>query len=441
MQAPVRQSGWLFKRGEVRKSIKKRWCVVDEKGLHYFKGNPNIKRDPELGLVDASLIENVQDGQRQLKKEHCIIVITRTRTWYFWADDAADQKRWINALEDVMTSGLLKTPVVASKRTESKNKEETEFKVVFLGNANAGKTTLLKQVKIGFSGGFSEDRRMEYRPVIWENVLTSALTIGAAADKFGFHFSSDAQSAMNKIRSVAKADADTLKLIIVMWEDAAFLKAFDRRSEYELSDSTVYFKDRLVQLADNSYCPTEQDVLRARQKTRGRRDLPFEFEGMRYRFYDVGGQREERKKHWSSMSKGHVDRSFIVFVVSLSSYNELVCVKDNVYVNAMDESLSIFKDLVNDAEFGKKTMYVLFNKMDLFEEKVKSVDLTVCPSFSDYKGKQDVESCLKHIQDVFKAIRPEQTRIICTAVSPPTAQKVFAGILYDARLCATETTI
>jgi hypothetical protein len=54
--------------------------------------------------------------------------------------------------------------------------------------------------------------------------------------------------------------------------------------------------------------------------------------------------------------------------------------------NRMHESLKVFGEVINN-KFLKSTSMILFlNKTDLFQEKIKRVDLSVC--FEDYQGKR-----------------------------------------------------
>ena len=45
------------------------------------------------------------------------------------------------------------------------------------------------------------------------------------------------------------------------------------------------------------YIPTEQDVLRSRVRTTGIVENSFTIDGNHFKMYDVGGQRNERKKY------------------------------------------------------------------------------------------------------------------------------------------------
>ena len=54
-----------------------------------------------------------------------------------------------------------------------------------------------------------------------------------------------------------------------LWSDKGIQKAFDRRNEYQLTDSVQYFLDSLGRVASTEYVPTLQDILYARKTTKG----------------------------------------------------------------------------------------------------------------------------------------------------------------------------
>jgi len=54
-----------------------------------------------------------------------------------------------------------------------------------LGLSGSGKSTILKQIRIAYQGGFSHDARMTYREAIYSNLLESAQAAAAALHRFG----------------------------------------------------------------------------------------------------------------------------------------------------------------------------------------------------------------------------------------------------------------
>jgi guanine nucleotide-binding protein subunit alpha len=97
-----------------------------------------------------------------------------------------------------------------------------------------------------------------------------------------------------------------------------------------------------------------------------------------YRIFDVGVQRSERKK-WIHCFE---NITAIVFMVDISKYDQVLIEDESV--NRMSEALSLFDSICNSRWFVKTSMILLFNKTDLFKDK-----LTKSPMgkyFPDYSG-------------------------------------------------------
>jgi len=148
-------------------------------------------------------------------------------------------------------------------------------------------------------------------------------------------------------------------------------------------------------LGERNYIPTEQDVLRSRAKTTGIIETEFEIEKNRFKMVDVGGQRSERKK-WMHCFQ---DVTSVIFCVAISEYDLRLYEDDQT--NRMHESLKLFKEICNSVWFTDTAMILFLNKRDLFEEKIKHVNLSV--AFSDYNGGLNYENAVNFIRDKFLA--------------------------------------
>jgi guanine nucleotide-binding protein G(i) subunit alpha len=62
------------------------------------------------------------------------------------------------------------------------------------------------------------------------------------------------------------------------------------------NDSLTYYVRSWLQVIEESYIPSEQDVLRTRVRTTGIVENDFVIDGNQFKMFDVGGQRNERKK-------------------------------------------------------------------------------------------------------------------------------------------------
>ncbi|ETO30757.1 Guanine nucleotide-binding protein subunit alpha-like protein [Reticulomyxa filosa] len=105
-----------------------------------------------------------------------------------------------------------------------------------------------------------------------------------------------------------------------------------------------------------------------------------------FKVVDVGGQRNERRK-WIHFFDGV---TAVLFVVSLSAYNELTFEDEDL--NVMIDSLNIFEEQLNSPSFENTAFILFLNKNDVFKERVKETPITVC--FPDYTGPQGYDECM-----------------------------------------------
>jgi hypothetical protein len=87
----------------------------------------------------------------------------------------------------------------------------------------------------------------------------------------------------------------------------------------------------------------------------------------------------------------------IIFVVAISEYD--LKLEEDLVTNRMHESLKLFNDVVNNRWFSGTNIILFLNKKDLFEKKIKVVNLNVC--FPEYQGSQEYEECVQFIKEKF----------------------------------------
>jgi len=297
--------------------------------------------------------------------------------------------------------GQSKNQEITKYLNDEKKKLEAEVKLLLLGAGESGKSTIAKQMKIIHLHGFTQEECVQYKAIIYTNIVVSMKALANAAFEMKIPLAEKNQGAANKIR---ESDAnyfsgnltkETAAEIKALWQDDGIKKAYSRQNEFQLNDSAAYYFDSLDRLMADNYVPTEQDVLRSRAKTTGIIETEFTIETTKFKMVDVGGQRSERKK-WMHCFQ---DVTAVIFCVALSEY-DLKLYEDDT-TNRMHESLKLFKEICNSKWFVETAMILFLNKRDLFEAKIAKVPLTVC--FDDYKGPQDYDGASQYIRDKFLA--------------------------------------
>jgi len=152
----------------------------------------------------------------------------------------------------------------------------------------------------------------------------------------------------------------------------------ERGSEFMLIDSAVYYFNEIERIGSEDYIPNEQDVLRSRQQTTAVIETFFEVNNTKFKLVDVGGQKSLRRK-WIHFFEGV---NAVLFCAALSDYD--MTMREDNEKNRMIDSIELFAEICNNQYFVNTDIILFLNKVDLFEEKIKKVPLTVC--FSEYTG-------------------------------------------------------
>lgn len=125
-----------------------------------------------------------------------------------------------------------------------------------------------------------------------------------------------------------------------------------------LPTSTYSYFDSIQRIGTPGYLPTDQDVLRSRVKTTGITESHFQIGELRYKLFDVGGQRSERKK-WIHCFESV---TAILFLVAISEYDQSLYEDESI--NRMQESLALFDSICNSRWFVKTSIILFLNKID-----------------------------------------------------------------------------
>lgn len=92
----VIKSGFLWKKGERRKTWKKRWFVLRTAKLGLYKNEQEYKL---LRLVDLNDVHSVAPCELK-KHNNAFAIVTPSRTFYVQAESSSDCESWVHALND-----------------------------------------------------------------------------------------------------------------------------------------------------------------------------------------------------------------------------------------------------------------------------------------------------------------------------------------------------
>ncbi|XP_059804339.1 guanine nucleotide binding protein (G protein) alpha v1 isoform X2 [Hypanus sabinus] len=295
---------------------------------------------------------------------------------------------------------------------EYAKQELNVVKILLLGAAESGKSTLVKQMKIIHSHGFTEQELTSFKPAVLDNLLSSMkfvlqgmgiLRINLANPKNTIH----AQTVLSCGRCF---DEDSALLPFVahalrcLWADPHVKLAASRGYEFELNDSAHYFFLNMNRITAPEYKPTQTDILRVRLRTSGVIETQFKISSLLIRLYDVGGQRTERRK-WISCFE---DVRAVLFVAALSGYD-----------------MSLLEE---------PSVILFLNKIDLFQEKILHSERHLRLYFTQYRGANcDVDSAARYIASQFLLLNRNPAKLVyhhfTTATDTSNIQVVFQVVI------------
>ncbi|KAK6927205.1 Guanine nucleotide binding protein (G-protein), alpha subunit [Dillenia turbinata] len=251
---------------------------------------------------------------------------------------------------------------------------------------------LLLGIKLLFQTGFDEAELKSYISVIDANVYQTIKVLHDGS------------------KELAQNEADSSKYVL----SPENKETYSRGNELQIPDCAHYFMENLQRLSEMNYVPTKDDVLYARVRTTGVVEIQFspvgenKKSGEVYRLFDVGGQRNERRK-WIHLFEGV---TAVIFCAAISEYDQMLFEDENK--NRMLETKELFEWVLRQPCFEKTSFMLFLNKFDIFEKKVLKVPLNVCEWFKDYQpvssGKQEIEHAYEFVKKKF-----EEVYFQCTA--------------------------
>lgn len=279
-----------------------------------------------------------------------------------------------------------------SKKLEDMNKktwaaERQKIKLLLLGAGESGKSTIFKQMKILYGNNYPLEERQQQVTVIHSNVLGNTRLLIGATHKLGVPLKDPSLEAeFNKIPDSEEVvmDAQMGALLKQIWNDEGAKATWIRRSEYHIQDSLAWYMDYIDRISAKDYVPSVEDILRARVRTSGIVEETYKIEGVDFVMYDVGGQRNERKKWIHCFDQV----TAVIFVAAISEYDQFLYEDDMMY--RMDEAVLLFDEVCNLKHFRETSMILFLNKNDLFREKLKTVPVRLVDGpnkrYEDFKG-------------------------------------------------------
>lgn len=140
---------------------------------------------------------------------------------------------------------------------KEKHLYKREMKLLLLGAGESGKSTFLKQMRIIHGIKFEPELVKEYQQVIYQNIFRGMKVLVDARNKLNIPWENPKNSEYgNYILNFENVVALDTRLFIhfspsiySLWRDSGIRRAFERRREFQLSDSVQYFLENLDRIS------------------------------------------------------------------------------------------------------------------------------------------------------------------------------------------------
>ncbi|KAG2382853.1 hypothetical protein C9374_004820 [Naegleria lovaniensis] len=299
-----------------------------------------------------------------------------------------------------------------------------EIGILMLGSGGSGKTSLFKQRKLIYEGGFSEKEKKQAKVVIWSEILQILYNFAYELHNGRYDLEFALRQTVFDFLQITNDRCQGNEFALISISEEVFRQAekwkqfFNEQMHRQILETnngfsslflcclTPYFReyDRVTNI---DYTPTDYDVVLFQKKTTGIVESSFVYmNSYVVKVVDTGGQRNERKKWGKAFQKQPLD--CIWFLISLSDFFK-VCY-ENEELNRLNDSLAIFSEwLRSDAVKNVKHFWVVFTHLDELEQELPRLKMsflkTIVPGVEDG---MTANQLYQHISQKFLSIDSEK---------------------------------
>ncbi|KAJ3439197.1 guanine nucleotide-binding protein g(o) subunit alpha [Anaeramoeba flamelloides] len=277
-----------------------------------------------------------------------------------------------------------------------------QIKVLFLGCAESGKSTIIKNIKCHTSTRFSNEEKIEFRDAIRHNILSNMGTLLSLAKfEIKINFENDLHELIEEFNQTTQSQKPTNRiwtLVQKIWEYQEiqliyYQKHKFSKSKYHLTESAEVFLNKVRTAKQPEFIPNTEEILKCYLPTTHIVMEEIILNEQIWKSYDVPGMREGRKQ-WPSVYNAV---NLVCFVVALSEFD--MSLRESTGENRLRDSLNEFSNICSSPWFTNTQIILLFNKIDIFKKKIKKVDLNT--SFPEYNGDNSYHDAFEFIKSKF----------------------------------------
>ncbi|KAI9587233.1 guanine nucleotide-binding protein G(f) subunit alpha isoform X1 [Glossina fuscipes] len=339
------------------------------------------------------------------------------------------------------------TEQIKQQCNDMQKKFQEPIKILLLGTAESGKTTIIKQMRILHINGYTNDERRDQIPEIYQNIHESVYQLVQHMTILGLEYQSCAsRNSAAYIISLGETapeymDEEYCDHVMTLWNDLGIRTCFGRSNEFPLLDSTKYFLDNFERISDYDYIPSTEDILHSRKVTTGIHKITFRVKipktlgggEQEFRMYDVGGQRDQRNK-WIQAFEGI---QAVLFLISCADFDQSL--REDPLQNRLQEALNLFRGVWQNRFLASAGIIVFLNKQDIMERKIRTGTHIVdyFPEFEEFCNSPQAENYFDECDWTKKFIKQKLIDITQEPVKRPSRNKMD----YSKRECYYHFTV
>ncbi|KAJ3227072.1 hypothetical protein HK099_003525 [Clydaea vesicula] len=331
-----------------------------------------------------------------------------------------DSVRYMGLTEEEKIQKRISNSIDAEIKSEFKKLQlESSYKIMLLGSGESGKSTVLKQLKLNYTGGFSDKEKQHYKLIIFDNIFDSLKVLSTQMIEFGIQYESKENEEFGKLLQIGVPNEkrDSIKAIEVdkYWKDRGVQQCYLRANEFSMQETAEYFFNNINKIFSKTFTPEKEDILQVRHKTITITETVFTYKTKKFKVYDVGGQKSLRQ-FWVPYFSD--DIKSVIFVASLSCYDQILSEEeDKEKTNAMTDSINLFK-IICDNKLLQSILKVIKKSKNIYDILTKI-----------QKGLPLLENSKEFFKNKFREVNTSTHRQIYTHFTNSTDIKIMKKVI------------
>jgi len=279
--------------------------------------------------------------------------------------------------------------------------------VLLIGTAGSGKSTFGKQMQLIHKTQLDNNA---YKSILLSNIVVGIQERIALMSKLELQLEGEY---LKHKRAICEANAwDVVwnesfsNSVSKMWDSPVFQSVNANSTEHQLQITNMpYLMENMTNYLNEEYVPTNEDLLKARQRTTGANEISFMREKNAWTLIDLGGQFCEREKWIKYLGElQDVDdvtaKSPLAFIAFIALDEFDVASNEDTTKTKFVLSMEVIKKFAQIKEAEFLVPIIFLNKVDLFKEKLgKEEGMTAFKKHFPTFEKDTTEDAIKFMEE------------------------------------------